>query len=43
MYAMSEFEGAEEDEEWLEMVKEQMVSEGAEISLSRSKSTIGLK
>ena len=42
MYAMSEFEGAEEDEEWLEMVKEQMVSEGAEISLSRSKSMIGL-
>jgi len=39
---MSEFEGAEEDEEWLEMVKEQMISEGAEISVSRSKSMIGL-
>ena len=37
MYAMSE-----EVEEWLEMVKEQMVSEGAEISLNRSKFMIGL-
>jgi len=33
----------EEDEEWLEMVKEKMVSEGAEISLNWLKSTIGLE